>query len=578
MVRPIDAARAIKGRYAAEQPEGDREENSEGTGRKSQATRLVELADGVELWHDEEQAQFASFEVDGHIESRPVKSKSFKTWLRRRFYEVERKSASTQALNDAIGVLEGKALYDGQRHIVHTRIAGMDGAVYVDLCNESWEALEITTKGWRIVSRPAVRFRRARGMQPLPDPVHGGNIADLRPFVNVATDNDFVLLVAWLVQSMSPKGPYPLLALHGEQGTAKSTTTRVLRQLIDPNKADLRTQPRNERDLMIAAQNSWVLAFDNLSSIPDWLSDALCRLATGGGFSTRELYTDSDEAIFDAQRPAVIDGISELVTRPDLLDRAININLPVIPEGQRMSEKDFWRLFKVARPQILGALFDALLCAMNNESFVRLERLPRMADFAIWVTAAEPAFGWTPGTFMSAYSGNRSESNLTALQASLVAGPIMELVAGESWAGTATELLRELEKIAGESTTRLKNWPKSPSSLSNAIGRIAPNLRAEGFDVDRDSTRNGRRRVVAIRRLPQNAVTAVTNPEDIANQVPETGDGTFPSVVTNELSVVIEGVVDSIVNTGPNQLFGDGDDGDDGDLQDLSVVLDEERF
>jgi hypothetical protein len=110
---------------------------------------------------------------------------------------------------------------------------------------------------------------------------------------------------------------------------------RVLRALVDPNTAALRTTPRDERDLVIAANNGWLMALDNLSHLPDWLSDALCRLATGNGFATRELYTDAEEAIFATQRPIVKNGIEELATRGDLLDRSIVLYLPTIAEDQR---------------------------------------------------------------------------------------------------------------------------------------------------------------------------------------------------------------------------------------------------
>src|SRR5262249_20593555 len=153
-------------------------------------------------------------------------------------------------------------------------------------------------------------------------------------------------------------GPYAVLILTGEQGAAKSTMARLLRWLIDPNAAPLRSQPRDGRDLVIAARNSWVLAFDNLSYLPIWLSDCLCRLATGGGFATRELYTDADEVIFDSQRWVILTSIEDVASRGDLLDRAVILRLPAIPEEKRRTEAAFWVAADAARPAILGALLD----------------------------------------------------------------------------------------------------------------------------------------------------------------------------------------------------------------------------
>src|SRR5215208_8066384 len=132
---------------------------------------------------------------------------------------------------------------------------------------------------------------------------------------------------------------------------AKSTTVRVLRALVDPAVEPLRALPKNERDLAIAAGNAWVLAFDNLSGIRDQLSDALCRLATGGGFATRILYTDDEEIIFSAKRPIILNGIDDIATRGDLQERSLLVSLPSIPEERRVEEAAFWAARRLSPPQ-----------------------------------------------------------------------------------------------------------------------------------------------------------------------------------------------------------------------------------
>ena len=102
-------------------------------------------------------------------------------------------------------------------------------------------------------------------------------------------------------------------------------------------------------------------AFDNVSALQPWLSDALCRLATGGGFGTRRLRTDQDEVLFDGARPIILNGIEDVVTRPDLADRAMFLTLEPIPEERRRPEAEFWAAFEAERPDILGALLDAAL-------------------------------------------------------------------------------------------------------------------------------------------------------------------------------------------------------------------------
>ena len=186
-----------------------------------------------------------------------------------------------------MNVIEAKALFDGPERVVHVRVGDHDGKLYLDLCDETWQAVEIDAKAWRVIADPPVRFRRSPGMKPLPIPLRGGSIDELRPFLNVKSDEDFVLAVAYLLAALRSRGPYPVLALAGEQGSAKSTFAKILKCLVDPNTAALRSLPREDRDLFIAAHNGHILAFDNVSGLKPWISDTLCRLSTGGSFAVR---------------------------------------------------------------------------------------------------------------------------------------------------------------------------------------------------------------------------------------------------------------------------------------------------
>jgi hypothetical protein len=299
------------------------EENGETGGRgPTQADILINLAQSAELFHAPDGTGFADLDINGHRETWPIRTKGFRRWLARRFFKATQGAPSSEALQSALNVIEAKAHFDAPQRIVHIRVGGLDERLYLDLGDATWRAVEIDATGWRVIENPPVRFRRAAGMQPLLVPVAGGSIEVLRSFLNVQSDNDFVLAVAWALAGLRNRGPYPVLALSGEQGSAKSTFSAILRALLDPNTAPLRALPREDRDLFIAASNGHVLAFDNVSGLPTWISDTLCRLATGGGFAVRQLYTDVDEVLFDATRPMILNGIEEIVTRPDLADRA----------------------------------------------------------------------------------------------------------------------------------------------------------------------------------------------------------------------------------------------------------------
>jgi hypothetical protein len=255
------------------------------------------------LFHTASGVAFADFIADGHRETWPIRSKRFRTWLRRCHYQATGAAASPAAIGSALDLLEARVLFDAPERVVDIRVAEHAGCVYLDLADEHWRAVEIGPDGWRVLERPPVRFRRSPGMLPLPEPERDGSVEALRSFLNVSNQTDFVLVVAWLLAALRSGGPYPLLAISGEQGSAKTVLSKLLRALVDPNVAAVRALPRDERELMIAANNGHVLAFDNLSGLPLWLSDALCRLASGGSFAVRRLYTDDEEVLFKAARP-----------------------------------------------------------------------------------------------------------------------------------------------------------------------------------------------------------------------------------------------------------------------------------
>ena len=310
---------------------------------------------GVQLFHASDGTAYGAVPIGDHSENLRLRNSFLSSWLKRSYYVAAKKTPGAQAVADAVAVLEGVALHDCPVENVQLRVAELDGRLYIDLADPRWRAVDIDAAGWRVVDKPPVRFRRPRGQLALPEPKPGGSLDLLWDFLNVTDEGDFRLAVAWLLAALRPAGPYPLMVLSGQQGSAKSTTARVLRSLVDPNVAPIRAEPKEARDLMIAANAGWTRALDNLSSVPAWLSDALCRLSTGGGFSTRQLYSDDEEVIFDAQRPVILTSIEDVTTRGDLLERSLVLSLPPIPEHKRCPEKDFWDKFDSQNPFIFGA-------------------------------------------------------------------------------------------------------------------------------------------------------------------------------------------------------------------------------
>jgi putative DNA primase/helicase len=313
-------------------------------------------------------------------------------------------------------------------------------------------------------------------------------IEELRQFLNVRSDDDFMLAVAWLVAALSGRGPYPVLILNGEQGTGKSVFARIIRSLVDPSAAPIRSVPKDDRDLVVSASNSHVLAFDNLSGVPAWFADALARLATRGGFATRMLHTDKEEFIFEGARPITLNGTPELTDRADLADRALIIHLAVIAEERRQAEEELFSAFEAKRSAIFGALPDALSAALRNLPKVKLDRMPRMADFARLITAAEPGLGWEAGAFLKVYAENRRDVIEASIEAEPVAKTIIDYFPVDHPEGlicTPTELLAALNSRASEGVRKSRIWPDTAQRLGNRIERIAPLLRGRGFVVER---------------------------------------------------------------------------------------------
>jgi hypothetical protein len=530
-------------------------------GKTNRATELVNLVTeaGIELWHNADMVGYATILVGDHQEHWPIRSRAFKIWLARRYYEKYDTAVSSQPMQDALGVLDGTALFAGPEYKTYVRVAEAAGTIYIDLANPLWEYAEIDADGWRVVPSVPVRFRRRKGMEPLPHPTKGGSLNELRPFVN-ATDDDWTLVVAWLVGAAHPYGPYAVLNITGEHGTAKSTIVRVLRRALDPNEAETPGPPTDSRDLAIAAENRWIVGYDNLSSLRPGLSDDFARLATGSGFGTRMLYENDEEMIFKACRPVVLDSIEDVVVRPDLLDRSLIVRPPFIPEENRKPEKKFWTEFEEARPRIVGALFDAVSCAVRRHDEVVLESLPRMADFTHWVVAAEPKLGIDEGSFLRAYRDNRAQGQNLAIESDAAFAAIFEFVKTEKhWTGSAAQLAGALvERCFPDGKRPPKGWPTDGYKMAGCLQRAAPVLRAHGVTVTHNPSGRPRTWTLSVEAHPSPNTRTRSNTGDEGNEVTEAPSDQGEQPDTFDATSTDEG--DDATSPGAGDEAGDGPD------------------
>ena len=484
----------------------------EKTRRPPARDTIVSLAEDCDFWHSPEQVAFVTFPVNHHRENWKVRSDAFKRWLTGQAYRRNGAVPGAQAIEDSIRFLEGKAINDGPERKPWRRTGERDGNIYIDLCDSSWRVIEIFAGGWRLLETHNLPNIRSAAMQALPEPVVTDDGAELFPFINVASEDEYKLVVAWLIAALRPRGPYPILLIQGEQGSGKSILSRLLRSIVDPNTAPIRAAPKDEEDLIVAAKNGHVIALDNVSRIDPIMADALCRVATGGGFSTRVKYTNDEEHVIWTQNPILANGIPSLGDRPDLASRAIIVRLVSIPDEKRKPEDEHWAEWERAAPGVLGTLCAALARALVNLPNIRLARPSRMADFEKLIEAASPALAWTPGSFAHAYAINRRDTESAAFEADPLAIAIeryfKEVLNGEPVSLTATELLCRVNGaeaggalLVPEGLRRSRSWPQTAQGLGNRIDRITPILRARGTIIERKHS--GDRKITIAKAEPR---------------------------------------------------------------------------
>lgn len=423
------------------------------------------------------------------------------------YYRQSGLPVSSRSKEDVQNLLSAMA-DDRPKRKTWIRVAEHDGDLYLDLGDDDWSVVQITAHGWSVVDCSPVHFLRPSAMFPLPVPVRGGNLAELFELVNIPDRPSQALALAWVVAAFRPGRPLPLLAVHGKHGSAKSMTAMILGSLLDPKQTSLRTKPKDEQTVMVSAMNAWVMAYDNLSSIPDWLSDLLCCLSTGTAYPCRTLYTETGETVMEALRPIILTSITDIARRSDLIDRAVMLNLSTVSDETRKTKEEVWADFMETHPRLLGALLDAVSSAILKLPEVKAKELPRMADFAKWAMAAEEGLGLKEGEFMTAYSENRLDFHAQALESCPLFEPLDRFMSQISeWTGTASDLLEEMERKATKSQREDRRWPKDSTRLSGELQRIAPNLKMAGFEVRqyRESSQL-RRRVIQIIKCGENGI------------------------------------------------------------------------
>lgn len=483
------------------EPNSPRPPNERGAGSDDDddpfrvALDIVEGHDG-KVWRDPDGREFISLTKrpkDGGVvtDHLPVRGGEFKTFVQMGIFDLTDRMPPNGVVEHVVSLYAGRARQAGSDCIydVFTRIAVPqdENRVFLDLANEQREVVEIDASGFQIrpSSEVPVKFLRPQGMLPLPRPLpveDGSALLTLQEIAGLS-DELFVLLLAFLVGCANPARVYPLLLLQGGQGSGKSTLAHLTRTLIDPQSVSLSSEPSSELDLLIAASNRHLLVYDNLSGMRPQLSDALCRLSTGGGLIKRKLYSDREEERFTTTCPVILNGIDDLGERNDLADRSISLHLPSIPAAKRERKEIITRRFTEAHPAMLGALCLAWSAALRLRDEVSIDEPPRMADFTYWVVAAEPALPIAPGAFLKAYRANIASAAEASVEHDPVASFIVALMEGRRrWEGSMTDLLATLKAKHPTGELAKVNTRK----LSSLLRRAEPALQRVGISVYKD--------------------------------------------------------------------------------------------
>jgi hypothetical protein len=453
----------------------DTREGEDKPEKKSAATILVDLAE--QLYEFGTSTDGETFGVPragpkvvvllrgGHTSLRKQLAREY----RRRYGKV----APAQALTDALTTLDGFA-EDTEPRRLYQRVARCDGATWLDLGDLSGQAARVTGDGWTVVDRPPVLFRRTSLTGALPTPVRGGELGELWTWLNASTE-DRPLILAALVAALDPDVPHVVLMLLGEQGTGKSTAAKVLSLLLDPSTVPLRKAPKDAEQWVTAAQGSWMVALDNLSGMPDWLSDSLCRASTGDGDVRRKLYTDGELATFAFRRCVILTGIDLGALNGDLADRAVTAELDMISPSDRRNERTMWPAWEAAHPRLLGAVLDLAGGVEAVVHSVELASSPRMADFAETLAAVDRVLG-TAG--LRRYVGAEERIAAEALTGDTFMVALTGWLKGTPWEGTAGTLHHLLTPERPP-----KGWPATARAVTTRLHRQAPVMRKAGWAV-----------------------------------------------------------------------------------------------
>jgi hypothetical protein len=483
------------------------EENKSSSPKTKQSEIIIEIAKKMckQFFHDQFNTAYAVVVLGDHTEVIALDNKRFKNYICGIYYETKNSVPNAESIKGAINVLKYEADFKGDMIPLQLRVASYDSddSILYDLTNKDWDIVRITAEGWNIEKSPII-FRRYSNQLPqvFPSRDYEQDVFDqFINLVNVKDDDNKLLLKCYIIALFVPGIQKAIQMLHGDQGAAKTTFQELEKMLVDPSSILTLAFPRDTNEFIQKLAHNYIAYFDNVSHIPDWISDILCRAVTGSGFSKRQLWTDDDDIVYNFIRCVGFNGINLAATKADLLDRGLIIQLSKISKKDRRLRSDILSEFYELRPKLLGYIFNILVKVLGTMSSVELDELTRMADFAKICETISRCMGNKDNAFIDAYNRNIQLQTEQVLESNIIAPIIVKFMEDKSkWTGSATELLGYMEPIAEQMriNTRSRGYPKSPNALSKKLNEIKATLGEIGISITKGTDSISKLRFVDI--------------------------------------------------------------------------------
>lgn len=406
----------------------------------------------------------------------PIRSGEFSSFLTQQFYQYHQRQPRLRSLTAAIRVLEGQAQFLSNTSFMHLRRGADENAIWLDLAQSEGEAVRIDENGWEVIAHPPIYFLRNRLQNPLPAPEVFHDPRLLQALFGIANQDDFILILAWLLTAYIPRMPVPILALLGPQGSGKTTLARILRNLIDPHQAELLTMP-NEKDLALALEHQAVLVLDNLGQLSATQSNRLCRAVTGFGYLKTRPHHNGEAEVIGSRRPIIVTALDLPSHAPDWIDRTVAIRLDARPSELCGQEMRIMAKFRQDQGKMLGLVLELLSRSLGAQrKLPQPYNFPRMADYAGIGMALMTVFHQPAEHFLEILAGNAKQLSHELLNQEPIALALQAFMADKNeWTGSIAVLAQRLSETRGD---KIHAVP-----LGKKIRILQPNLMQFGLTM-----------------------------------------------------------------------------------------------